>query len=85
MPVRKFRSLPEYDDSLWIDPNDPRLIPTIGEVWERSRRLCPPAFPPGVYKHRSIEEANRTTERWERETLERAQIRGRRDGETAGR
>jgi hypothetical protein len=72
MPIRKLRSLPEHDDSLWIDPADPRLIPTIVAVWERSRKLCPPRFPPGVYKHASIEDANRLTERWEGEAIERA-------------
>lgn len=72
MPVRKLAELPDHDDSLWLDPADPGLIPTIVAVWERSRRLCPPCFPPGVYKHASIEDANRLTERWEREAIERA-------------
>jgi hypothetical protein len=72
MPIRKLRGLPEYDDGLWLDPADPRLLPTIVAVWERSRRLSPPSFPPGVYKHASIEDANRMTERWEREAIERA-------------
>jgi len=27
-------------------------------------------FPPGVYKHPSIEEANRLQERWERDNFE---------------
>lgn len=75
MPVRKMKHLPEHDESVWLDPADPRLIQTIVAVWERSRRLCPPCFPPGVYKHRSIEEANRLTELWERQAIERAQRR----------
>jgi hypothetical protein len=72
LAVRKLAHLPEYDDSVWLDPTDPNLIPTIVAVWERSRRLCPPSFPPGVYKHALIEDANRMTERWEREAVERA-------------
>jgi hypothetical protein len=72
MPVRKFAKLPDHDDRLWLDPADPALLPTIAAVWERSRRLCPPYFPPGVYKHASIEDANRLTERWEREAIQRA-------------
>jgi hypothetical protein len=75
MPIRKLRSLPEHDDSLWIDPADPKLIPTIVAVWERSRRLCPPHFPAGIYKHPSIEQANRLTESWERDAVERASLR----------
>ena len=72
MPVRKLSTLPADDDSLWLDPADPQLIQTIVSVWERSRRLRQPYFPPGVYKHSSIEDANRTTERWEHEAIERA-------------
>ena len=71
MPVRKFRSLPDYDESVWFAPDDPRLLPTIKAVWARSARLCPPRFPPGVFKHRSIEEMNRQTEEWERATIAR--------------
>ena len=72
MPIRKFRSLPEDDDSLWLEPGDPALIPTIRAVWERNRRLSRPQFPPGVYKHAAIEDANRLTEQWERQAIERA-------------
>jgi hypothetical protein len=74
MPVRKLSTLPADDDSLWLDPADPRLIKIIVSVWERSRRLCHTYFPPGVYKHASIEDANRTTERWEYEAIERARL-----------
>lgn len=70
MPVRKFRSFPP-DDEVWLSPDDPRLWPTIKGVWELAHRLCPPRFPPGVYKHRSVEEMNRQTEEWERDTVAR--------------
>jgi hypothetical protein len=76
MPVRRLGSIPEYDDTLWLDPADPALIPTIAAVWERSRRLCPPHFPAGLYKHASIEDANRLTLYWERQAIERARAVG---------
>jgi hypothetical protein len=75
LPIRKLTLLPDHDDSVWLDPDDPKLISTIVAVWERSRRLCPPRFPPGVYKHASIEAANRMTERWERAAVQRARSR----------
>ena len=81
MPVRKLSTLPADDDSLWLDRADPQLIQTIVAVWERSRRLCRPHFPPGVYKHASIEAANRTTERWEHEAIERARAAAGRPGQ----
>ena len=68
MPVRKFRAPPD-DESVWLAPDDPRLVPTIASVWDLSRRLCHRQFPPGEHKHRSIESANRATEEWERESV----------------
>ena len=71
MPVRKLRALPDDDDSVWLPLDDPRLWPTIKAVWQLSARMCPPRFPPGVHKHRSIEEANRTTDGWQADTIRR--------------
>jgi hypothetical protein len=71
MSVRKFRTLPDDDDRVWLPSDDPKLWPTIKAVWALAALLCPPHFPPGVYKHRSIEDANRLTEEWERATIAR--------------
>jgi hypothetical protein len=71
MPVRRCQSLAEMEESVWLDQDDPRLWPTIASVWALSRRLCPVRFPPGVYRHRSIEDANRLTEAWEAENVRR--------------
>lgn len=65
MPVRRFRSVEDMEPSVWMDRDDPRLWPTIASVWALSVRLRPAHFPPGVYKHRSIEAMNRQTEAWE--------------------
>lgn len=72
MPVKRFRSLAEAEASVWIDADDPRLGPTIAAVWTLADRMCPQHFPPGVYKHRSIEDAYRQRERWEAENVRRA-------------
>jgi hypothetical protein len=55
---------------VWLPRGDPRLWPTIKAVWELSERLCPPRFPPGVYKHRSIEDAQRQRDLWEQKNFE---------------
>jgi hypothetical protein len=65
MPIRRFRSVAEMENTVWLDRDDPRLWPTIVSVWDLSARLCPVRFPPGLRKHRSIEEANRQSEEWE--------------------
>ena len=68
MPVRKFKDPSEMARSVWCAPGDPRLIRRIAHVWGLAQRLAPQFFPPGVYKHRSIEELNRQTEEWARTT-----------------
>lgn len=65
MPVRRFRSLEEMGDSLWREPGDPELWRAMQRVWRFAAETCPLRFPPGVYRHRSIEEAKRLREVWD--------------------
>lgn len=65
MPVRKFRSLQEMEDALWRRSDDPSLAAAIAGVWDFADRTCPRHFPPGLYKHRSLEEAQRLRDDWE--------------------
>jgi hypothetical protein len=65
MPVRKFRSLQEMEDSLWRNPGDPGLWAAIAAVWGFAARTCPRRFTPGVYRHRSVEDAERQRDAWE--------------------
>jgi len=65
MPVRKFRSLEAMEDSLWREPGDPGLWRAIDRVWRFAAESCPRHFPPGVYRHHSIEEAQQLREVWD--------------------
>ncbi len=65
MPVRRFRDLQEMEDSLWHEPGTPELLHAIAGVWSFAERTCPKRFPPGVYRHRSIEEEQRQRDLWE--------------------
>jgi hypothetical protein len=65
MPVRKFRSIDETSCDLWYEPGDPRLWDAIAAVWSFAARASELRFPPGVYKHRSIEESESLRELWE--------------------
>lgn len=69
MPVKKFRNLQEMEDSLWRQPGDPRLLQAIASVWRFAAQTCPKRFPPGVYKHRTIEDAKRQRDIWEEENF----------------
>lgn len=52
------------EDTLWRAPG-PELWRAIARVWDFAARTCPRRFPPGVYKHRSIEEAQALRDKWE--------------------
>jgi hypothetical protein len=70
MPIRKFRSVEEMEGNTWREPGDPDLFRAIRATWEMARRILRPSFPPGLYKHRSVEEAQRLRESWERANFE---------------
>ena len=69
MPVKKVRSLTELEDSLWLKPGDPALGRAIAAAWEFALRTVAPSFPPGVYRHRSVQDAARLREDWEAENF----------------
>lgn len=70
MPVRRLRTLQEAEDSLFQDPDDPGLWSRIAALWDFSDRLAPKkSYPPGVHKHRSVEELNRQRDAWEAAAL----------------
>lgn len=75
MPFRKLRSLKEAEEAVWFERGDPRLIGAIRGLWHFSFRLSPQAFPPGVFKFRSLEEKNRFDETQLRANVEAHQRR----------
>ncbi len=81
MPVRKFRDVSEMEGNTWLEPGDPRLFQAMRAVWKLAARTTRPSFPPGVYKHRSIEEADALVQVWEQANFEafHARRRERRD------
>lgn len=65
MPVRKFRSVEAMDDSLWFNLGDPQLPRAIASVWSFGHKTVAIHFPPGVYKHRTIDAAANQAESWQ--------------------
>ncbi len=63
MPIRKFRSVEEMEDSLWRE-RGPGLFAAIHRVWDFAARTVRPRFPHGVYRHKTIGEMNAQDERW---------------------
>jgi hypothetical protein len=70
MPVYKYRDVAEMEGNTWRRAGDPELFQAIRRTWDFARRTLRPHFPPGVYKHRSIEEAEALRERWEEANFE---------------
>ena len=64
MPVQKFRNPEEAERALWCDEPDEAYLERLGRWWKTARALNPRKFPSGVFKYRSIEEANADRERW---------------------
>jgi hypothetical protein len=81
MPVRKFRDVSEMEGNTWHDPGDPRLFEAIRSVWGLGGASTKARFPPGVYKHRSIEQANEQQQSWDQAIFDALRAR-RREGST---
>lgn len=75
MPVKRFRDVAEMEGNTWREPGDPQLFQAIRTTWDFARRTLRRCFPPGVYKHPSIEAADRQRERWEQANFEAYQAR----------
>ena len=75
MPIRKYRDVSEMEGNTWREPGDPELFRAIRNTWDFARRTLQPSFPPGVYKHRSIEEAQALQEEWEKANFDSYQAR----------
>jgi len=70
MPVYKYRDVSEMPDDTWHEKGSPELFRAIRATWEFAQRVTRPRFPPGVYKHRSIEDAERLRDAWESDNFE---------------
>ena len=64
MAVRKFRTVQDMKRPRWRQPGDPALYAAIARVWDFGRRSGAHRFPPGVYRHHSVEELNALTNQW---------------------
>ena len=63
MPIRKFRSAADIPPPPHA-PLDPENFGRALALSQVAYRLRPWRFPPGVHKHRSVEEMHRQTEAW---------------------
>lgn len=69
MPVFKFKSLDEAEKSLWNFKPDDQYFRRVANLWMFANQLSDIKYPGGIFKFKTIEDANRHREELE---LERA-------------
>jgi len=74
MPIKKFRDVSEMTATAYR-PGSPELVTAIRYIWRLSEKICPLRFPPGVYKHRSIEHAELQRKLWQTANVQAQQRR----------
>jgi hypothetical protein len=59
VPIFKFKSLFEAERALWNFKPDEMYVRRVAELWNFANQLSDVKYPRGVFKFRSITEANR--------------------------
>lgn len=59
MPVYKYRTFEEAERALWNFKPDKAYFKRVAELWAFADQLNSIAYPKGIFKFRSIEEANK--------------------------
>lgn len=75
MPVRKFRSVADMPPPPLREPGTESLFRALAGHWRAGALMADLRFPPGVYRHTSVEELNVQTDLWEAERVERLRVR----------
>jgi hypothetical protein len=64
MGLQKFKSFQEAEQALWCSHPDEKYFKQVRELFKLANRLCPPDFPRGVFKYRTMEEADNAKQEW---------------------
>lgn len=65
MPVQKFKTFEEAERALWEVHPDEAYYDRVAELWDFANKLNPISYPKGIFKFRTIEEANKHREELE--------------------
>ncbi len=75
MPVYKYKTFEEAERALWNFHPNAAYFKQVAELWKFANQLCPITYPQGIFKYRSIEEANQQRDEWELAHAKRVQER----------
>lgn len=67
MAVYKYKTFEEAERALWNFNPDENHFRKVAELWDFARRLNPIAYPRGIFKFKTIEEANKHRQDFELE------------------
>lgn len=62
MPVYKFKTFEEAERSLWCFHPDEEYYKRVAELWDFADQLNPIKYPSGIFKFKTLEQANRHRE-----------------------
>ena len=65
MPVYKYKTFKEADYALWNFHPDEAYYKQVADLWDFADKLNPIRYPPGIFKFKTIEEANRHRKEFE--------------------
>jgi hypothetical protein len=64
MPVYKFKTFEESEKALWCFYQDKEYYKRVSELFDLAEKLCPINCPQGIFKFRTIEEAQEHRKAW---------------------
>ena len=65
MPVYKYKTFEEAERALWNFHPDKAYYKRVAELWEFANKLNPITYPKGIFKFKTIEEANKHRDEFE--------------------
>ena len=63
-PVFRFKTFEEAEQALWCFEPDEAYWERVRRLWALGDRLATRRYPRGVFRYRTVEEANREADRW---------------------
>ena len=62
MPIYKYKTFEEAEKALWNFNPDKKYYDKVADLWDFANELSSISYPKGIFKFKSIEEANKHRE-----------------------
>ncbi len=59
MPVQKFKTFEDAREALWNFHPDEAYYKQVAELWNTADKISPIKYPRGIFKFKTIEDANK--------------------------